>query len=102
MGDPPPDGARPPESDEELVEFVAHAPVGLCWVDPDGRMLWTNRTELQLLGISEHECVGHPIAEFFIEPRAAADILSRLGSQGDGERATRRACGPRAAPSGEC
>ena len=34
---------------------------------------------MELLGCSEQECVGHPIAEFFIEPQAAADILGRLG-----------------------
>ena len=79
MGDRPGDGARPPENDDELIEFLEHAPVGLCWVDPGGRVLWTNRAVLELLGCSEQECVGHPIAGFFIEPRAAANILSRLG-----------------------
>jgi PAS domain S-box-containing protein len=79
MGDRSPGGARPPESDEELVAFLDHAPVGLCWVDPDGRMLWTNRSELTLLGCSEQECLGQPIARFFIEPQAAAGILGRLG-----------------------
>ena len=79
MGDRRPDGARPPESYEDLVEFLEDAPVGLCWVGPDGRLAWTNRTALALLECSEQECVGHPVAEFFIEPRAAANILSRLG-----------------------
>jgi len=78
MGDRPPDGTRPPEDDEELVEFLAHTPVGVCWVDPEGRTIWTNRTGLDLLECSEQECVGHPVADFFIEPRAAADVLSRL------------------------
>jgi len=79
MSDRSSGGARPPENDEELVELLEHAPVGLCWVDPDGRVLWTNRTGLELLACSEQECVGHPIAEFFTEPRAATDMLSRLG-----------------------
>ncbi len=74
MGDRPPDGARPPESNEELIEFLEHAPVGLCWVDPDGRMLWTNRAGLELLGRLEHGCSGHSvIAGYFLEPQAAAD-----------------------------
>jgi PAS domain S-box-containing protein len=79
MGDRPRDAARPPENDDELIEFLEHAPVGLCWVDPGGRVLWTNRALLELLGYAEQECVGQPIAGFFIEPRAAANILSRLG-----------------------
>jgi len=78
MGDPPPDGTRPPENDEELLEFLAHAPVGVCWVDPEGRLLWTNRTCLELLGCSEHERIGHSIAGYFIEPQAAAEVLGRL------------------------
>jgi PAS domain S-box-containing protein len=79
MRDRPADGAWPPESKEEIVEFLGHAPVGLWWVGPDGRMLWTNRSGSELLGCSEQECRGHSIAGYFIEPQAAADMLSRLG-----------------------
>ena len=78
MGDPPPDLARPPESDEELVEFLAHATVGVCWVDPAGRLLWANRTCLELLGCPEHERPGHSIAGYFVEPQAADEVLGRL------------------------
>ena len=81
MGDKPPDGSRPAESHEELMEFLEQTPVSLCWVDPEGRMLWTNRTGLDLLGCSDQDCIGHPIAGFFIEPQAAADILGRLGGR---------------------
>ena len=48
------------------------------WVDPDGRILWANKAELALAGCREHEYVGHHVAEFFVEPQAAGDILSRL------------------------
>jgi PAS domain S-box-containing protein len=78
MGDPPPDGARPPEDDAELVEFLVHAPVGVCWVDPEGCLLWTNRTCLELLGCSDDERRGHSISGHFIDPQAAADVLGRL------------------------
>jgi PAS domain S-box-containing protein len=78
MGDRPAGGARPPENDEELVEFLENAPVGLFWVDPDGRVLWTNTAGLEQLGCSDHECLGHPVAGLFMEPQAAAHILSRL------------------------
>jgi PAS domain S-box-containing protein len=74
-------GKRPvrlPESDQELREFLDHATVGLRWVSPDGRILWANKAELELVGYSELECVGHHIAEFLVEPEAAADILRRL------------------------
>jgi PAS domain S-box-containing protein len=81
MGDKPPNSARPPETSEELLEFLEDAPVSLCWVGPDGRMLWTNSAALELFGCEGHECGGPPIAEFFIEPQAAANILDQLDRQ---------------------
>ena len=78
MGDKPPNAARPPESNEELVEFLETAPVGLCWVGPDGHMLWANRTALELIECTERGCVGCPMADFFVEPQAAANLLGQL------------------------
>ena len=72
---------RLPESDQELREFLDHATVGLRWVGPDGRILWANRAELDLVGYSEPEYVGRHIAEFLVEPETAADILGRLARE---------------------
>ncbi len=72
---------RLPESDQELREFLDHATVGLRWVGPDGRILWANRAELDLVGCSEPEYVGQHIAAFLVEPEAAADILGRLARE---------------------
>ncbi|HEX9638659.1 MAG TPA: ATP-binding protein [Acidobacteriota bacterium] len=69
---------RLPESDQELREFLDHATVGLRLVGPDGRILWANRAELELVGYSEPEYVGRHIADFLVEPETAADILARL------------------------
>jgi PAS domain S-box-containing protein len=69
---------RVPETDPELRQFLDQATVGLRWVGPDGRILWANRAELDLLGYSEDEYVGRHIADFLIEPAAATDILGRL------------------------
>ncbi len=94
MSDTRPPRARPPEKDEELIEFLEHAPVGLCWVDPDGRMLWTNGIGLDLLGCSEQESSGRSIAGSFVERQVAAEILGRLGR---GETVTGYEAGLRAA-----
>jgi PAS domain S-box-containing protein len=72
---------RQPETDEELREFLEQATVGLRWVGPDGRILWANRAELALVGYSEPEYIGRHIAEFFVEPEGAADILGRLARE---------------------
>jgi PAS domain S-box-containing protein len=69
---------RLPESDQELREFLDEATVGLRWVGPDGRILWANQADLDLVGWSEAEYVGHHIAEFLVQPEAAADLLGRL------------------------
>jgi PAS domain S-box-containing protein len=67
-----------PESDEELREFLDDATVGLRVASPEGRILWANRAELDMVGCSEHEYIGHHIDEFLVEPGVAADLLSRL------------------------
>ena len=70
-----------PETDQELREFLEHATVALSWVGPDGRILWANRAELDLVGYSETEYVGQHIAESLVEPETAADILGRLARE---------------------
>jgi len=66
------------ESREELKDFVENAIDGLHRVGPDGIILWANRAELEMLGYSAEEYVGHHISEFHAEPNTASDILSRL------------------------
>jgi PAS domain S-box-containing protein len=68
----------PPESDQELREFLDQAALGLRWVSADGRILWANKAELELTGYAESDYVGQHIAQFLVEPNAAADILGRL------------------------
>ena len=69
---------RLPESEPELREFLDHATVGLRFLGPDGRVVWANQAELDIVGCAEAEYVGHPIAEFLAEPLTAADLLGRL------------------------
>ncbi|HEY3487742.1 MAG TPA: MEDS domain-containing protein [Gammaproteobacteria bacterium] len=51
---------------------------GRYWLGMDGRILWANKAELNLLGYGSDEYVGRHISEFHIEPAVAADILRRL------------------------
>src|SRR6185295_1240270 len=48
------------------------------WVGPDGIIQWANRTELEILGYTREEYVGHHIAEFHADPPVIEDILRRL------------------------
>jgi PAS domain S-box-containing protein len=63
----------------ELNDFLENANVGLHWVGADGRILWVNQAELNLLGYSREEYVGQHVAQFHADPNLVKDILQRLG-----------------------
>ncbi len=66
--------------EQELADFFENAAVGLHWVGPDGTILRVNRAELELLGYTREEYLGHPIAEFHVDKEVIADILRRLAA----------------------
>jgi PAS domain S-box-containing protein len=66
-------------SQQQLQDFVENASVGLHWVGPDGRILWANKAELDMLGYARDEYVGHHLSEFHDDQATMRDILSRLG-----------------------
>ena len=65
-------------AEQELKHFVENASEGLHWVGPDGTVLWANQTELDLLGDTRKEYIGHQIAEFYLHPEVIEDIMARL------------------------
>jgi PAS domain S-box-containing protein len=64
--------------EQELKQCLDHAAEGLHWVGPDGTILWANQTELDLLGYTRDEYIGHNIAEFHVDQPVIGDILTRL------------------------
>jgi PAS domain S-box-containing protein len=72
-------------AEEELRDFVETAAIGMHWLGPEGKILWANQTELDLLGYAREEYIGHHIAEFHANLRVADDILGRL-SRGESLR----------------
>jgi PAS domain S-box-containing protein len=62
----------------ELRDFVDNASEGMHWVGPDGRILWANQAELNMLGYLRDEYIGHHIAEFHTDQSVIEDILTRL------------------------
>lgn len=65
-------------SQAELTDFFETASIGIHFVGPDGKVLKVNKAELDLLGYSHAEYVGHHIAEFHADPTLVEDILARL------------------------
>ena len=66
------------ENEANLTDFFDNATMGLHWVGPDGIILRANNAELELLGYSREEYVGHHIAEFHASREIIDDILARL------------------------
>ena len=64
--------------EQELSDFVNNGPIGLHWVGADGFILWANQAELELLGYSQEEYMGHHISEFHADKEVIDDILRRL------------------------
>jgi PAS domain S-box-containing protein len=66
------------QREEELTDFFENAALGLHWVGPDGTVLRANQAELDLLGYTREEYIGHNIAEFHADQDVINDILQRL------------------------
>ena len=64
--------------EQELRDFIDNATEGIHQVGPDGTILWANKAELELLGYTAEEYIGHSVTEFYSDPDVIADILARL------------------------
>lgn len=58
---------------------------GVLSVAPDGAVLWADPSALAILGLDEDACFGRPLAELYVDGPAVEDILSRIGSGGEGD-----------------
>src|SRR5262245_60932536 len=61
-----------------LRDFVENAPEGLRRVGPNGFILWANQAELDMLGYTREEYVGHHIIKFHADAQVIEDILDQL------------------------
>ena len=64
--------------EHELSDFLENAPQAMHSVGPDGRILWANQFELDLLGYAAAEYIGRHIGEFHVDAEGAAAMLKRL------------------------
>ena len=72
------DGATENNGWESVRGLFDDAPVSIHCVDANGIVLWANRTELEMLGYSHAEYVGHPIENFHTDASVIKDMLNRL------------------------
>ena len=69
---------RAASRERELADFLDNAPQAIDCVDKEGKIVWANQFELDLLGYARAEYVGHNIADFHADAAALAPILDRL------------------------
>jgi PAS domain S-box-containing protein len=62
----------------DLRDFLENATEGIHQVNSEGKIVWANAAELELLGYKPDEYIGHAIQEFHADGDVIADILSRL------------------------
>src|SRR6185312_17101514 len=68
------------EASADLEDFFENGTVALHLVGSDGMIQRANRAELELLGYSREEYIGHNILEFHADKPAIDDILTRLSA----------------------
>lgn len=62
----------------QLAAFLDTAVLGLHRVGPDGIILWANAAEMDMLGYTPEEYIGHHITEFHADRPVIDDILKVL------------------------
>ncbi|MEO7801474.1 MAG: ATP-binding protein [Ginsengibacter sp.] len=63
---------------ERLEDFLENATVGIHLVDKEGRIVYANRAELDMLGYSAGEYIGHNIKNFHADDSVINGILAKL------------------------
>ncbi|MDO6430579.1 PAS domain S-box protein [Flavitalea sp. BT771] len=66
------------EKTAELQDYLDNANIGLHWVDGNGVIKWANKAEMDMLGYTQEEYIGHHIAEFHVSQEKIGEILKRL------------------------
>ncbi|MDQ6735949.1 MAG: PAS domain-containing protein [Nitrospirota bacterium] len=69
---------RSSEESHDFIDLFENGAIGLHFVGPDGIILNANQAELDFLGYSQDEYIGHHIAEFHVDAPVIEDILARL------------------------
>ncbi len=63
---------------EAFRDFFENAPIAMHWLGADGTILRANAAELESLGYTAEEYVGHHAGEFHVDPDILDGIFSQL------------------------
>jgi PAS domain S-box-containing protein len=65
-------------SEQWLSDFFENATVGMHWIGLDGCVLWANQAQLNLLGYTLDEYLGHSITEFVADQKMLESAFQPL------------------------
>ena len=64
---------------ENPEEFLNNSSIGIHAVSPEGIIIYANRYELESLGYTQSQYVGHHVSEFQMDKNCLTDMMKRLG-----------------------
>ena len=63
---------------ENPEDFVNNSSIGIHAVSSDGIVIYANKCELDVLGYTKDEYIGHHVSEFQIDKASLSDMMARL------------------------
>ena len=63
---------------ENPEDFIYNSSIGVHAVSPEGIILYANECELEVLGYTKEEYVGHHVSEYQIDSNCLSDMMERL------------------------
>jgi len=66
------------DSERELTEFFKNATEAIHWITEDGTILRANDAELQMMGYSGDEYIGHAVMDLHVDAANIEEMLERL------------------------
>src|SRR5688500_10694746 len=68
----------PPAQGHEVEHWLGAAPVGVQHLDRDGRVVWANAAQLEMLGYAWDQYVGRSVVDFHADDAAGREVLAAL------------------------
>jgi PAS domain S-box-containing protein len=67
------------ESEERFRDLFDYAPVGYHELDTEGKIVWVNKTELEMLGYTAEEMIGRYIWDFYVDKEISRQaVIAKL------------------------
>jgi PAS domain S-box-containing protein len=66
--------------EEDSTEFINNSSIGIHAVSAEGIIEYANQCELETLGYTKEEYVGHHVSEFKMDGEVLNDMMCKLGN----------------------